>query len=110
MEEMIMTNEDKKKLWDANKVHVAHGCWSNTSTCDSDGCDCKKSQKYMIFIGGSQLSNLWSCVCDEHLPLEIDRAIKKRNETVEKNIKQQEEKEVEDAKKLLREKKLNKIV
>ena len=59
-----MTNEDKRKYYDLNKVHISYGRWSDKSKCSK--CD-TKNDKYMVFIGGGQLSNLWGTCCEDCL-------------------------------------------
>jgi len=102
-----MTEETKRKYYENNRVHIQHGSWSRTSTCAKK--DCTNHDKYMIFVGGSQLSNLQDIVCEEHLSEYVDKAIKYRNELVEKWIKSAEEKELKEALKLVRKTKLNEI-
>lgn len=102
-----MTEQQKRKYYEANRVHIQNGSWSNTSTCAKE--DCQNHDKYMIFVGGSQLSNLQDIVCEEHLAEYVDKAITYRNELITKQLKKAEENELKEALKLVRKTKLKEI-
>lgn len=102
-----MTQQEKNKIYDAFKVHIQHGSWSSNSTCAKENC--KNHDKYMIFIGGTQLSNLNDIVCKEHLAEYIDKAILERKKIVSEQISRIEKRELTEALKLVRKTKLNEI-
>lgn len=102
-----MKDEAKKKLYEVYRVHVAHGCWSPDSKCNT----CKdQHDRYMVFVGGSQLSNLHGNFCDQCLPAGIDAAIQYRDNLIDKQIKRHDDQLIEETQKLLRERKLERVI
>lgn len=104
-----MSNEVDKREYYQKFAHVSvnNSIWSNTSKCQK----CKtKNQEFSVFLGeGQRLSTLYSTCCSECLPLVINEAIKEGVKDAEDQIKRAEQRKYEEAIKLVRKTKINKL-
>lgn len=99
-----MTNDEKRRLYLQYMVIVQRVSFSDRSKCEIRNC--KKKPMYLVFLGSSpRLSTLFASCCRNHLSVICDRATKEGLQTIEEIVKRIELKEIEDAKKILREKK-----
>lgn len=104
----MKTEEVRKKYLESNKVHVQYGSWSDKPCCFKKNC--KKKDKYMVFVGGHQLSNLQGCSCSDHLSDLIDKAIKYRDNYIDDLMKEYRKKKVLEAAALLEESESKRIL
>jgi hypothetical protein len=73
-----------KEYYEFYKVHVIHGSFSDTSHCCKENC--QNHDKYLVFIGGSQLSNLEANCCSEHLAEYMDTAIEYSQKKIRERV------------------------
>ncbi len=96
-----MTEELKNNCYAQNMVIVQNGSFSEKSKCNVRNC--KKHQKHLVFVGASpRLSTLYSSCCPNHLSLTVNKAVESGKERALQMIKRYEEKEISDAKNLLK--------
>ncbi len=96
-----MNQELKNNCYAQNMVIVQNGCFSEKSKCNVKNC--KKHQKHLVFVGANtRLSTLYSSCCPNHLSLTVNKAVEFGKKQALEMIKRYEEKEVSDAKKLLK--------
>lgn len=89
------------------QVSINQSIWSNTSKCNK--CN-TNLQEFSVFIGeGQRLSTIYSTCCSECLPIVIKEAIKEGKKDAEKAIKNAENRQYEEALKLVRKNKLEKL-
>jgi hypothetical protein len=89
------------------QVSVNQSIWSNTSKCNK--CN-TNLQEFSVFVGeGQRLSTMYSTCCSKCLPIVIKEAIKEGREDAEKAIKNAENRQYEEALKLIRKSKLEKL-
>jgi len=103
-----MSNIDRNMYYQKfAQVSVNQSIWSNTSKCNK--CN-TNLQEFSVFVGdGQRLSTMYSTCCSKCLPIVIKQAIKEGREDAEKAIKNAESRQYEEALKLVRKSKLEKL-
>lgn len=103
-----MSNIDRNMYYQKfAQVSVNQSIWSNTSKCNK--CN-TNLQEFSVFVGeGQRLSTIYSTCCSKCLPIVIKDAIKEGREDAEKAIKNAENRQYEEALKLVRKSKLEKL-
>lgn len=103
-----MSNIDKRAYYEKfAHVSVNDTVWSHTSKC----CKCKtNNQEFSVFLGeGQRLSTMFSTVCSQCLPETIKEALEQGRKDAEEQIKRAEQRQYEEAIKLVRKNKLNEL-
>ena len=104
-----MSNQVDRNLYYQKfaQVSVNQSIWSSTSKCNK--CN-TNLQEFSVFVGeGQRLSTMYSTCCSKCLPDVIKDAIKEGRNDAEKAIKSAENRQYEEALKLVRKSKLNKL-
>ena len=104
-----MSNQVDRNLYYQKfaQVSVNQSIWSSTSKCNK--CN-TNLQEFSVFVGeGQRLSTMYSTCCSKCLPDVIKDAIKEGKNDAEKAIKSAESRQYEEALKLVRKSKLNKL-
>lgn len=95
-----MTDAEKQGYYKANRVITVHGRFSDTSVCGHNGCT--NPERYLIFVGqDTRLSTLYTQSCEHCLSQVMDKSIQYSIAEAEKMIKRHEEREIEQARRLL---------
>mgnify|MGYP000930765792 CR=1 FL=1 len=104
-----MNKEKKTEILKSLQDIVTLGCFYNGDKCECTKDDnthkCDKGNKYIVFVGGTNLSNLISASCEDHLHIAVDNALKYQKEQYEKQIDLYEINEIKKAMELLDSKK-----
>jgi len=104
-----MDKEKRKEILKSLQVIVTEGCFYDGDKCEctnnSNTYKCDKGNKYMVFVGGTNLSDLISASCEDHLHIAVDNALKYQKEEYQKIIEKYEINEIKKAMELLDSKK-----